>query len=192
VSGTPSDCVVLALSHLMKQNPPDLILSGVNSGSNTGDSLNTSGTAGAAFTGLIYGVPAIALSLAHSGTREDIRWETARAVLPDILANFLHEGWDNGHCLSINIPDLPPEQIKGICWTHLARKTTPGFTVVRREDLREKDYFWIYPNKSEGVADSSSDTAALARGQISITALTLDRSLTVMTAPFGKKTANDE
>ena len=191
VSGTPSDCVVLALTQLMKNNPPDLILSGINRGSNTGDFVNTSGTAGAAFMGLIYGVPSIALSL-DCTSRKQVRWETARAVLPDILANFLHEGWDSGHCLSINIPDLPTEEIKGICWTHLAHKTTPCFTVEQREDLRENEYFWICPQKNENTADSSSDVAALARGYVSITALTLDRSLTVMPAPFGKKTANDE
>ena len=191
VAGTPSDCIALAMSHLMKDTPPDLILSGVNRGRNIGDDVNVSGTAGAAFTGLMLGVPSIALSIACV-SRKKVRWETARAVLPDILANFLHEGWDKGHCISINIPDVSPEDIKGITWTHLARKTTTAFRIEQREDLREKDYFWLYPEKSEGVADSSSDVAALARGHVSITALALDRSLTVMTAPFGKKTANDE
>ena len=192
VSGTPSDCVILALSHLMKDNPPDLILSGINRGRNVGEDVNNSGTTGAAFTGLMYGVPSIALSMSYGASRKKVRWETARAVLPDILANFLHEGWDAGHCLSINIPDVAPDAITGIGWTHLARKVTTSFRVEPREDLREKEYFWIHPVRSEGITDSSSDVAALARGQVSITALTLDRSLTVMPAPFGKKTANDE
>jgi len=191
VSGTPSDCVILALSHLMKENPPELILSGINAGNNTGDDVNVSGTLGAAFTGLMLGVPSIGISL-DCASRKHLRWDTARAILPDILANFLLEGWDNGHCLSINIPDVEPEDIKGICWTHTARKTMPSFQVEKREDLRERDYFWLYPNQDDGFADNGSDVSALARGQVSITALALDRSLTVMPAPFGKKTANDE
>jgi 5'-nucleotidase len=191
ISGTPADCVIFALSHLMKETPPDLILSGVNAGDNTGDDVNISGTLGATFTGLMLGIPSIGISLACA-SRKAAKWDTAREILPDVINNFLREGWDKNHCLSINIPDLSSEDIEGICWTHPAHKTISHFTVEKREDLREKDYFWIYPGHSETKTDHSSDVAALARGQISVTALTLDRSVSVITAPFGKKTANDE
>ncbi|MGB9152092.1 MAG: 5'/3'-nucleotidase SurE [Alphaproteobacteria bacterium] len=191
VSGTPADCVILALSHLMKENPPDLILSGVNAGSNTGDDVNLSGTLGAAFTGLLLGVPSIGISL-DCASRKLARWETARAILPDILVNFLHEGWDKNHCLSINLPDMEADQVKGIGWTHPAHKTIPSFQVEQREDLREKDYYWLYPNQDATYADPGSDVAALLRGQVSVTALSLDRSVDVITSPYGKKTANDE
>jgi 5'-nucleotidase len=191
VNGTPSDCVVLGLSHFMKGNAPSLILAGVNAGPNTGDDINFSGTVGAAFTGLMMSVPAMALSLACA-SRKQMRWETVRALLPDLLANFVREGWDKNTCLSVNLPDLPPEKISGLCWTHPAHKTIQSFRIERREDLREKDYFWLHPHSNHTYADTACDLAALQRGQISVSALTLDRSAPVIATPFGKKTANDE
>ena len=84
ISGTPADCVILALSHLMEGAPPALILSGVNAGDNTGDDFNMSGTLGAAFMGVMLGVPSIGISL-DCVSRKKMRWDTAREVLPDIL-----------------------------------------------------------------------------------------------------------
>ena len=191
VSGTPADCVILALSHLMKEVRPDFILSGVNVGNNTGDDVNLSGTLGAAFMALQLGVPSIGISLACA-SRKQARWHTARAALPKLLENFLSEGWDSQHCLSINLPDVEPDQVAGLCGTHPARKTMPSFQVEQREDLRERDYFWLYPNEDDTYADSGSDLAALQRGEISVSALTLDRGVTIMASPYGKKTANDE
>ncbi len=192
VSGTPADCVILGLSHLMKETPPALILSGVNAGANTGDDINLSGTLGGAFTGLMLGVPSIAFSLDCLSRKKARRWETAQALLPDLLTNFVREGWDKTACLSVNLPDLPPEEISGLCWTHPARKTIASFKIEEREDLREKDYLWIYPDRDKACADAGSDVAALQRGQISVSALTLDRNVPLITAPLGKKTANDE
>jgi 5'-nucleotidase len=191
VSGTPADCVIMAVSHLMKENPPDLILSGVNAGSNIGDDINLSGTLGAAFTGLLMGVPSIGISL-DCASRKAVKWHMAREVLPEILGNFLREGWDKNHCLSVNLPDREASDVKGIGWTHPAHKTVPSFQVDQREDLREKEYFWLYPNKDHTYADQGSDVSALERGQVSVTALALDRSVAVIKSPYGKKTANDE
>ncbi|MDR3448572.1 MAG: 5'/3'-nucleotidase SurE [Alphaproteobacteria bacterium] len=176
ISGTPADCVILALQHLMQTTPPDLILSGVNAGNNTGDDFNLSGTIGAAFTGLMLGTPAIAISL-DCASRKHLRWDTARAVLPKTLTHFLNEGWDKNHCLSINLPDLPPEKTGGVSMTVPAQKTIRSFLIEKREDLREKDYFWLYPQSNEQHAAEGTDLAALARGQISVSLLQLDRSV---------------
>jgi 5'-nucleotidase len=191
VAGTPADCVIMGVSHLMKEAKPDLVLSGVNAGNNTGDDVNLSGTLGAAFTGLMLGVPSMAISL-MCASRKAARWDMTREILPEVLGNFMREGWNTEHCLSINLPDVTADKVGGICWTRPARKTMPSFQIEPREDLREKDYFWLYPNEDFTYADHGSDVAALQRGQISVTALTLDRSVPVIVAPFGKKTANDE
>jgi len=175
LGGTPSDCVVLALSHFMKKNPPTLILSGINGGANTGDDINLSGTLGAAFSGLMLGVPSVAVSL-DCRSRNRIKWDTARAVLPDLLCQLAKKGWDKEHCLSINIPDLAPDKVGTLCWTRPAYRTIPSFRIEKREDLREKDYFWLYPHKDKTLAPKDSDVAALARGDISISALTLGRA----------------
>ncbi len=175
IGGTPSDCVVLGLSHFLKKHPPTLIFSGINGGANTGDDINLSGTLGAAFAGLMMGVPSIAVSLdCHS--RKKIKWDTARDLLPKLLCRLASDGWDKAHCLSINIPDVAPEKVGKIRWTRPAYKTIPSFRIERREDLREKDYFWLYPHKDKKLAPADSDIAALARGDISISALTLDRA----------------
>ena len=191
VSGTPADCVIMAVSHLMRDNPPELVLSGVNAGSNTGDDINLSGTLGAAFMGLLLGVPAIGISL-DCASRKFAKWDMAREILPGILGTFLQEGWNKSHALSINLPDVAAEDVKGMVWTRPAHKTIPAFTVEQREDLRERDYYWLYPHHESGQADGGGDDAALERGQISVTALALDRSVPVLASPYGKKTANDE
>ncbi len=178
IDGTPADCVVLALSHFMKNTPPSLILSGINPGANTGDDVNISGTLGAAFAGLMMGIPSIAVSLDYA-SRKTIKWDTARTIVPGLLSALAQKGWDNSHCLSINIPDLPAEEISKMSWTHPAQKTIPGFHVEKREDLREKDYFWLYPRKDDAFVDSDSDISALQRGEISVSALTLDRSTAI-------------
>jgi 5'-nucleotidase len=174
VSGTPSDCIALGASYFMKECPPSLILCGINDGSNVGDEVSFSGTLGAAFTGLTLGIPSIAVSLACL-SRKNMHWDTARAVLPKLFADLIREGWDKDACLSVNLPDLPPEKISGVCRTHPAHKTISSFDVEKREDLREKDYFWIRLHRNKIAPDPDSDIAALKRGQISVTALTLDR-----------------
>jgi 5'-nucleotidase len=178
VSGTPADCVILGVSHLMKKSRPSIVLSGINSGSNIGDDVNLSGTIGAAFTGLMLGVPSIAISI-DCVSRKNIRWDTAREILPLLLRHFLAKGWRKETCLSINIPDRAAPEVGGFSWTHPTPKTVPHFQVEQREDLREKDYFWIYPGHSDTSAKDNTDIAVLARGEVSVSALALDRSVEI-------------
>lgn len=178
VAGTPADCVIMALAHLMQDNKPSLLLSGVNNGANIGDDINLSGTLGAAFTGLMLGVPSIGISL-DAASRKRARWDTARAVLPRILTHFLAEGWREETCLSVNIPDLRAQDIKGFSWAQPAHKTITQFRIDKREDLREKDYFWLYPGDGSAAPGKHSDVAVLARGEIAVTALALHRGVNV-------------
>jgi 5'-nucleotidase len=110
VAGTPADCVAIAVAHYMKGKPPSMILSGINAGSNTGDDVNLSGTLGAAFMGLMLGIPSIGFSQVCE-TRKTARWDTARAVTPHLLRYFLAKGWAKDICLSINIPDMPANKV---------------------------------------------------------------------------------
>src|SRR5918998_2712523 len=88
VVGTPGDCTVMAVRHLMREDPPTLVLSGVNRGANLGVETVFSGTVGAAMTGMLLGIPSIALSQAFSD-RDAVRWETARALAPDVIRRLL-------------------------------------------------------------------------------------------------------
>ncbi len=175
VSGTPADCVIIALQQIMKDGAPDVVLSGVNAGINIGFDVNLSGTLGGAFTSLMYNVPSIGISMKR-GEHKDVRWETAEALLPALLSGLLEKGWDKGHSLSINIPNLPFEKITGTRWTHPSHGLTPPFATKPGKDLREREYFWIYPSHHPKTdAAPESDAAALQQGFVSISVLALTR-----------------
>src|SRR5258708_16157147 len=105
VSGTPGDCVAMAVRHLMVSGRPDLILSGINRGANLGIETVFSGTVGAAMTGLLLGIPSMALSQAFSD-RNAVRWDTARALAPKVIRQFAKGAWNQGPILNINFPDV--------------------------------------------------------------------------------------
>ncbi|MEJ0063765.1 MAG: 5'/3'-nucleotidase SurE [Alphaproteobacteria bacterium] len=176
VRGTPGDCVVIALHHLMKDKPPQLLLSGINAGSNLGDEANLSGTLGAALAGLMLGIPSIAISQ-ECVRDQPVKWETARTHLPGLLQILLGQGWRRDTCLSVNIPDAPPEQIREIAWTRQAQKTIAGMRVDARSDLRGDAYFWMALDRKPAEPDSLSDVAALRRKRISVSCMGLDRSI---------------
>ena len=106
VSGTPGDCVVMAVRHLMMSGRPDLILSGIKRGANLGVETVFSGTVGAAVTGMLLGIPSMALSQAFSD-RHAVRWDTARALAPKVIMRFAKGAWSQGSILNINFPDVP-------------------------------------------------------------------------------------
>lgn len=110
VEGTPADCVKLAIRHLMPERP-DLVLSGINKGFNSGFDIPYSGTVGAAMEGLMNGVPAIAVSTDFEGGLP-----TVRAVLPGILEKIIGTDPGEGCIYNVNVPVLPPEEIKGILY----------------------------------------------------------------------------
>ena len=142
ISGTPADCVVMALFHLMADARPSVILSGVNAGANMGDEVNLSGTLGAAFTSLMFGVPSLGISQAFT-SRKNINWKTASAIVPKMLRHFLAQGWPADKCLSINIPDRPAEAITGFSWARQSQKNIVAIEADRREDQREGLYYWL-------------------------------------------------
>ncbi len=176
VTGTPSDCVALALDHFMKDAAPSLVLSGVNATCNVGEENNLSGTVGAALTALMLGVPAIAVSQ-DGPSRADIPWETTRAILPLVLKHLLAEGWKKETALCVNLPALPPEKITGLRWTRGARKNIAKVKSSRRVSPRGEEYFWLaLEDEARPVLAPDSDMAALKRGEVSVTILSPDRS----------------
>src|SRR5260370_1117668 len=110
ISGTPGDCVAMAVRHLMVSGRPDLILSGINRGANLGIETVFSGTVGAAMTGLLLGIPSMALSQAFSD-RNAVRWDTARALAPEVIRQFAKGAWSQSSILNINFPDVPVGEV---------------------------------------------------------------------------------
>lgn len=178
VTGTPADCVGIALSDLMGNRKPSLILSGINAGSNVGDEVNMSGTLGAAFMGLMMGVPSIAFSQ-DCVTRSETKWETARIISQKMLAHFLINGWRKDTCLSINIPDCTASDVKGFSWARQCHKNIVGVNIDKREDKRQQNYYWLTIVDKPPQTKENSDYTILQGHDVSVTPLGLDRSFDV-------------
>jgi 5'-nucleotidase len=175
VSGTPGDCVVMAVRHLMALGRPDLILSGINRGANLGIETVFSGTVGAAMTGLLLGIPSMALSQAFSN-RNAVRWETARALAPKIIKQFAAGAWSQGSILNINFPDVPVSEVGPIELTTQGTGLMDDVEVVSGIDPRSLDYHWLNLRRAAREDSPGSETFAIARGRVSITPLQFERT----------------
>jgi 5'-nucleotidase len=184
VRGTPSDCVIMAVRRLLGGRP-DVILSGVNSGTNVADDVTYSGTIAGAIEGTLLGIPSIALSQGYSYDEDEriVPWETAEAHAPDIVRRLLSFGFPEGVLYNLNFPNLPPDQIKGVTVTAQG-KLTHGLHLDERRDGRGLPYFWLTYRREKPLIAPGSDVDALARGAISLTALRLDMTAHDLTAPL--------
>ncbi len=165
VEGTPSDSVILALGKLT-ENGVDMVISGINRGSNLGDDVLLSGTVGAALQGYLRGLPAIAISIANT----DSHYLDKAAKLAALLAKKIITGTlPVDLFLNVNLPDLPLAKIKGIKITQLAHNTHID-TVEEGHDGR-REYYWLVRQKLGTNTGKDTDIGALEQGNISITAL---------------------
>lgn len=171
-SGTPVDCVKIAVDYLMKDDAPTLILSGINHGSNSNISVIYSGTMGAATEGYSYGVPSIGFSLVSHDVAADLT--ASRYYVRKILERFLERNGGEPVCLNVNIPTLPLSDIKGV----KVCRQTKGYWVeefTRNVDPRGRDYYWLtgrFVNLEPEAEDN--DEWALANGYVSVVPVTLD------------------
>jgi 5'-nucleotidase len=172
LTGSPADCMFVAIGSLLKENKPDLVLSGVNAGVNIGGDVGFSGTVGAAMTALSLGVPAIAMSQAWKDDRDRIPWDTARQWLPRVVHALLDaEGWPWNFVPNINVPAVTADEVKGIEVTQQGHSAVVIPTVELRVDLRNQDYYWIYMHKENDNPKPDEDIAALRRNAVSVTPL---------------------
>lgn len=171
VNGTPGDCVKLALTTLLSRQP-DVIVSGINRGPNLGTDIFYSGTVAAALEGVLFGLPAIAVSLASYAATADygLAARVARAVAERLAGKpALSQA-----LLNINVPNLPDKEIRGISITRLGTRRYKNVFEARK-DPRGQPYYWLAGEliKEEG-SDRDTDIAAVAEGKISITPLHID------------------
>ncbi|SLM28196.1 5'-nucleotidase surE [Desulfamplus magnetovallimortis] len=168
VTGTPADCVKLALFELY-ETPPDLVISGVNAGSNTGVNINYSGTAGAAREAAINGVPAIAVSI----KRGDIMDYTGMARFIDAFASqSLIETIHQGTFLNINAPAINLNEVLGIKITRQATRNVSR-RFKKETDPRGHTYYW-YDCMDPVENEPETDDAALEEHYISVTPIQCD------------------
>jgi 5'-nucleotidase len=175
VSGTPGDCVAMAVRHLMLSGRPDLILSGINRGANLGIETVFSGTVGAAMTGMLLGVPSIALSQAFSD-RNAVRWDTARALAPKVIRQFAKGAWSQGSILNINFPDIPLSEVGPIEVTTQGTGLMEDVDLVSGIDPRSLEYHWLHLRRSAREDTPGSETFAIGHGRVSVTPLQFERT----------------
>ena len=169
VSGTPADCVKIAV-HEILQERPDIVLSGVNLGSNVGINLLYSGTVSAAMEGAFLGFPSIAISL---NTKEDPDFSFAARFSRGIIEFVMENGLSVGTALNVNIPCIPEDQIKGISFTtqDLIRQRDE---YEKRRDPRGNVYYWLAEETPVEESISNTDLRALTENRITITPITFD------------------
>jgi 5'-nucleotidase len=168
VQGTPTDCVHLATTGLFV-DPPRLVISGINAGSNLGDDVFYSGTVAAAIEGRVMGFPAIAISLA--GKHE--HFDTAAIVAQKIVKKLITNPFPSDTILNINVPDLPINEIRGYEVTRLGTRHAAE-PVIRQMDPRGNLVYWIGLPGLEQDAGPGTDFHAIHSNIVSITPLQLD------------------
>jgi 5'-nucleotidase len=172
VDGTPTDCVSLAVQWLMKDDPPGLIVSGINFGLNLGNDVTYSGTVSATFEGSLLGIPAVAFS---QEVAEHFSFARAAEFAGDLVAALL--GRDGGEAppfppgLLLNV-NLPAGEIRGVRWTRLGYRRYKQ-VVVEKVDPRGRKYYWI-AGTPEWREEEGTDYHAMANGFASVTPLHLD------------------
>jgi 5'-nucleotidase len=172
--GTPTDCVIMAVRHVMP-SPPDLVLSGVNRGQNVADDITYSGTVAGALEGAVLGIPSIAFSQAFSAdNRGNPRFATAEELGPDLVHKLLAAGIPRGTLLNVNFPDRSPEEVVGVALTVQGRRDQQFLEVDARVDGRGFPYFWIAYKSHMFESLEGTDLRAVAEGRISVTPLRLD------------------
>ena len=172
VDGTPTDCIMLALNNLIKDERPALMLSGVNRGSNIADDVTYSGTIAAAMEATILGVPSIALSQ-HFDDGDNIRWQTVETHAPGLIRRLIAEGWPENVLINLNFPDTEPGDVAGV---EVCRQGEfkYGDALVERLDPRGRPYYWIGAMRNTEEKAPGTDAEAIERGVITVTPLCLN------------------
>ena len=170
VDGTPTDCVIMAVNELLGYHP-DFCLSGVNHGANMGEDVLYSGTVAAAMEATVIGIPAVALSYTGDDYESLEGWgPLLRGFLGQILAR---ESFPAHTLLNVNLPGLPPSEVRGVRVTSLGRRRYAD-SITRALDPKGREYFWIGGDISTWAGAEDADYRAVREGFISVTPLHLD------------------
>jgi 5'-nucleotidase len=172
VDGTPTDCVMLAVKHLLRDRRPDLVLSGVNGGVNVGEDLTYSGTVAAAMEATLLDIPAIALSQ-HYIEGEPIPWPTAGRFAREVIRRLTRLPWPEHTLMNINFPAAAPEAVRGISVTSQGKRAIAD-NLTERFDPRGRPYYWIGPVPEGGVGEPGTDLAAINENRVSVTPIYLN------------------
>ena len=172
VAGTPTDCVHVALTGLLDEDP-DIVVSGINSGANLGDDVIYSGTVAAAMEGRFLGYPAVALSLVFGEHEKPHNYDTAGEAAIRLVRQLQRDPLPADTILNVNVPDCPWSEIRGFEVTRLGHRHRAE-PVIRSTDPRGREMYWIGPAGAEQDAGPGTDFDAVRRKFISVTPIHVD------------------
>jgi 5'-nucleotidase len=176
VSGTPTDAVMMALARMMKDSPPDLILSGVNRGANLAEDVTYSGTVSAAMEGALAGVRSIALSqvYAREAMGDTVPFDAASSWGERVVRPLLDLPLGPGTLINVNFPALPAAEVKGVRVVGQGLRDYGRLQIVSNRDPRGYEYHWFALGPAIGTPGHETDLEAIGDGFISVTPLHLD------------------
>ena len=175
ISGTPGDCAVMGICHLMTDGAPQLLLSGVNRGLNLGMETVFSGTVGGAMTGMMLGVPSIALSQAYKD-RNNVLWDASRTLGAKVVRDLLAIGWSKDACLNVNFPACSAAEAGPVTLARQGVGMVAGMHVDTRTDPRGMTYHWLNFRRGDRQQGPESDYDAMRAGKVVVTPLRYDRT----------------
>jgi 5'-nucleotidase len=191
VSGTPTDAVMMALAHIMKDGPPDLILSGINRGANLAEDVTYSGTVSAAMEGALAGIRSVALSqvYAREGLGDTVPFAAAEAWAERVLKPLMDAPFTPGTLVNVNFPAVAPEAVKGIRICRQGIRDYGRLRIVERTDPRGFRYYWFGLAPTVETPGHVTDIEVVADGYVAVTPLYLDLThepgLDLLAAEFG-------
>ncbi len=169
INGTPTDCVHLAITGLLDEEP-DMVVSGINAGANMGDDVLYSGTVAAAMEGRSLGLPALAVSM---NSYEPMHFETAARAAAEFIEQLEHRPLAHNTILNMNVPNVPWDEIRGQRATRLGnRHKSEG--VIKQLDPRGEMMYWVGPPGAAQDAGEGTDFHAVEHNYISVTPLQID------------------
>lgn len=169
VDGTPADCVKMGIRNIMKE-PPDLVISGINYGSNTAINIIYSGTVSAAREAAIMDVPAMAISITNHAAKE---FNYAAKLAKMLTLKMTNNKLPLGTLLNVNVPDVPEEKIAGIVLTKQGKSKWDD-VYEQRQDPYGRNYYWLTGNLLEVDTDDDIDQVAIRKNFVSITPIHFD------------------
>ncbi len=174
VNGTPTDCVLMAVWEFMREQPPTIVLSGINSGANLAEDVSYSGTIAAAMEGTLLGIRSIALSqIREPGGSAD--FAPAARHAPALIRRLLElEDWPHGSFININFPNCPPEAVAGVRMTSQGQRPAGSFSIDARTDARNHPYYWVKISYTDDKAPADTDLDAIAANAIAVTPIKMD------------------
>jgi len=173
LEGTPTDCVKISLLEVMKDNPPDILISGINPGANLANNIFYSGTVAAATEGALWNIPSIAISVQITSPERKPYFQTASSVLRSLMKKDISARIPQGTVLNVNVPETSYSEIAGMKWTRMGRFAS-DMSFRQLEPGRVFAYDRYRPLPVHDIKDTDVD--ALSRSMVSLTLLDSNRT----------------